>query len=78
MENGTIDGIKVLKGLGPNLNGVIFQSFLSLNEIGQWTPAKLNNQTVRYFQIFPINFIYKQLQFEFAEFRGSTLHYGAY
>jgi hypothetical protein len=78
MENGTIDGIKVIKGLVPNLNSIIYQSFLSLNENGQWTPAKLNNQTVRYFQTFPVNFISKQLLLNSVEIRGSTLHIGAY
>lgn len=77
MENGTIDGIKIIKGLGPNINSVAYESFASLQ--GSWTPAKLNDKTVRYFQIFPINFIYKSQSFEFAEFgKGGILHWGAY
>ncbi len=77
MENGTIDGIKIIKGLGPNINSVAYESFASLQ--GSWTPAKLNDKTVRYFQIFPINFIYKQQSFEFAELgKGGILHWGAY
>lgn len=78
MEGGTIEGIKIIKGLGPTINNVVYESFSTLNQKGNWIPAQLNNQKVRYFQVFPINFIYKQLQFEFAEMRGSTLHYGAY
>ncbi len=76
MENGTIDGIKIIKGLGPTINGVAYGSFATLKRT--WAPAKLNDKTVRYFQIFPINFIYKQYQFEFAEMRGAILHFGAY
>ncbi len=76
MENGTIDGIKVIKGLGPNINSVAYESFTTLN--GSWTPAKLNGLTVRYFQVFPINFIYNQYQFDFAEMRKGILHFGAY
>jgi len=77
MENGTIDGIRIIKGLVPNINSVAFKSIASLK--GSWTPAKLNDKTVRYFQIFPINFIYKQQSFEFAELgKGGILHWGAY
>jgi hypothetical protein len=77
-ENGTIDGIKILKGLGPNINNVTYESLLTLNLKGNWTTAKLNNQPVRYYQVFPINFIYKEYHFEYAELRGATIHYGAF
>lgn len=76
MGDGTIDGIKIIQGLGPNINSVAYESFATLK--GTWTPAKLNDQTVRYFQVFPINFIYKENHLEFAELRGGTLHFGAY
>lgn len=76
MEDGTIDGIRVIEGLGPNINNVAVESFYSLK--GSWTPARLNNQTVRFYQVFPINFIYKQYHLEFAEMRGAILHFGAY
>ncbi|MDP3914584.1 MAG: hypothetical protein Q8R96_12700 [Bacteroidota bacterium] len=77
MENGAIDGIKIIKGLASNINSIAFESFTTLQ--GSWTPAKLNGKTVRYFQIFPINFIYKQQSFEFAELgKGGILHWGAY
>ncbi|MDP2336389.1 MAG: hypothetical protein Q8N05_08065 [Bacteroidota bacterium] len=77
MENGKIEGIKILKGLGPNINSMVFESFLTL--LGEWKPVKLNNQNVRYFQVFPINFIYKAQQFEFAGLgKGGILHWGAY
>ena len=76
MEDGTIDGIKILKGILPTINTVAYQSFVNLK--GEWKPAKLNNQNVRYFQVFPINFINKEQHFEFAEMRGSTLHWAAF
>jgi len=72
-EKGHIDGLRILKGLGPSINNVAVESFINL--MGEWTPAKLNNQPVRYFQIFPINFIYIEQHFETAEMRGSTLHW---
>lgn len=76
MENGKIEGVKILKGLGPTINTVAYNTFINLE--GDWTPAKLNNQIVRYFQVFPINFIYKQQSLEMAEWRGGTLHWAAY
>jgi hypothetical protein len=74
MEDGTIDGIKIIKGLGPNINSVTRDLFSSLG--GTWSPAKLNNQTVRYFQIFPINFINKESHFQFAELGKGSLNFG--
>lgn len=56
MENGKIDGIRVLKGLGPKVNNVVYQSIFTLPLKGNWTPARLNGQAVRYFQVFPVNF----------------------
>jgi hypothetical protein len=76
MENGTIDGIKIIKGLGPNINSVAYESFASL--LGSWTPAKINDKAVRYFQVFPINFIYKQQKFDYAEMGKGNLHWGTY
>lgn len=76
MENGTIKGVKVIKGLGPVLNDIAVESFKSL--LGQWTPAKLNNEPVRYFQVFPINFKTNEQRMEFAELRGGTFHFQTY
>lgn len=76
LENGKIDGVRVLKGIGPTINSVTYELFVNLE--GEWEPAKLDNKVVRYYHLFPINFIYKQSQFEFAEMRGSILHWGAY
>lgn len=76
LENGKIDGVKITQGIAPHLNSVAFEQFMTLK--GEWKPARLNNQTVRSYQVFPINFIYKQYNFEFAELRGAILHFGAF
>lgn len=73
MENGSIGGIKIIKGLGPVINSVAVESFRSL--LGSWTPAKLNNQPVRYYQVFPINFKSNESRIEFAELRGGIFHF---
>jgi hypothetical protein len=75
-ENGKTEGVKVLKGLGQSVNTVAYDTFVNLK--GDWTPAKLNNQAVKYFQVFPINFINKSQSLEFVELRGSTLHWAAF
>ncbi len=72
-EKGRIDGFRILKGLGPNINNVAVESFANL--VGEWTPAKLNNQNVRYFQVYPINFIYQEHHFESAELGKGTFNY---
>jgi periplasmic protein TonB len=73
MESGQIEGIRVLKGITPSLNAVAVNSLNSLE--GKWTPAKLNGKDVRYFQLFPINFIHRENRFESVEFNGSMLHW---
>lgn len=75
-ENGKTEGVKILKGIGQTINTVAYDTFVNLK--GDWTPAKLNNQPVKYFQVFPINFIQKAQSLEFAELRGNTLHWGFY
>jgi hypothetical protein len=76
MEDGTLEGLKIVKGLGSSINTTAYESFLSLK--GDWKPARLNNKNVRYYLAFPINFINKQQSLEFAELRRGILHFGAY
>ena len=73
METGQIEGFRVLKGITPRLNTIAVNSLKSLE--GEWTPAKLNGKEVRYFQLFPINFIHLENRFESFEFDGSMLHW---
>lgn len=76
MQDGTIDGIKLLKGVTNEINKVTLEAFKSLD--GNWTPAKLNNKPVKYFQVFPVNFIYRESHIEYAELKGGILHYQKY
>jgi hypothetical protein len=76
MEDGTLEGLKIVKGLGSSINTTAYESFQSLK--GEWKPARLNNKNVRYYLAFPINFINKQQSLEFAELRKGILHFGAY
>ncbi len=73
MEDGTIDGIRILKGITPGVNAIAVNAIKSLE--GNWTPAKLNGRVVRYFQVFPINFIHREYRFDAVEFTGSMLHW---
>jgi hypothetical protein len=73
LENGQIDGFQVLRGMGPELNDIILSSFKTL--IGQWTPAKLNGSDVRYFKIFPINFISYETRFDNIDFEAGSIRW---
>ncbi len=73
MESGDIDGIKIEQGLIPELNELAIQAFSTLN--GEWKPARLNGENVRYYQLFPINFIYRKNDFDALELRGGSLYW---
>lgn len=74
METGEIAGIRVIKGLSDQLNNIAVHAIKTLN--GKWQPARLNGKVVRYFQLFPINFISAQdLHFDYMEFDGTMIHY---
>lgn len=71
--DGTIDGIRIIKGITGNVNAVAVHSFQTLS--GTWEPAKLNNRDVNYFQLFPINFITPQYDFDYLQMKGSMLYW---
>lgn len=73
MENGEIEGIRIEKGINLALNNMALQAFYTLPE--KWVPAKLNQEYVRYYQLFPINFIYKEYDFDLLELKGSMLYW---
>jgi hypothetical protein len=73
MENGEIDGVRIEQGMGRELNDLALQAIYSLP--GEWQPAQLNGDDVRYYQLFPINFIYHQFDFDYLEMRGSMLYW---
>jgi hypothetical protein len=73
MEDGTIDGIRIERGLGLDLNNLALTAFHTLQ--GKWQPARLNGENVRFYQLFPINFIYREFDFDYLEMRGSMLYW---
>jgi hypothetical protein len=75
MESGEIAGIRVLKGLSPQIDGIAVKALQTLN--GIWKPGKLNGRIIRYFQLFPINFIRKESLFTHVEFNGAIIIYDA-
>jgi hypothetical protein len=76
MESGEIGGIRIVKGLGTQMNNIALSALKSLG--GKWKPARLNGKDVRYYQLFPINFIHQEARFQSLEFDGSMLHYDKY
>lgn len=73
MENGGIDGIRIEKGLGLEMNNLALTAFHTLR--GEWQPARLNGENVRFYQLFPINFIYRKFDFDYLEMKGSMLYW---
>jgi len=73
MENGRIDGIRIEEGMNSTLNNLVLNAFKTL--LGEWTPAELNGQKVRCFQLFPINFIYRDYNYDYVDLRGGMLYW---
>ena len=71
--DGKIDGIRIIKGITPSVNTVAVQSFQTL--MGVWEPAKLDDRDVNYFQLFPINFITPEYDFDYLQMKGSMLYW---
>ncbi|MCF6358423.1 MAG: hypothetical protein L3J54_11510 [Draconibacterium sp.] len=71
--DGTIDGIRIIKGITGNVNAIASLAFQTLP--GIWEPAKLNNRDVNYFQLFPINFITPEYNFDYLQMKGSMLYW---
>jgi hypothetical protein len=53
-ENGKTGGYRVLEGITPQINEIVINAFRNLE--GEWEPAVLNDEKVRFFQTFPITF----------------------
>lgn len=73
MENGKIDGIRIEEGMTQELNNLALKAFHTLPD--KWVPAQLSGQPVRYYQLFPINFIYRYFDFDYLELKGSMLYW---
>ena len=73
MENGSIDGIRIEEGINSTLNSLALGAFKTL--LGKWTPAVLDGEKVRCFQLFPINFIYRDYDYDYVDLRGGMLYW---
>lgn len=73
MEDGSIDGVQIEEGLNWQLNSVAVNAFQSLP--GTWQPARIGDQDVRFYQLFPINFIHHNYDLEYLDLRGSMLYW---
>lgn len=71
--DGTIDAARIIKGIAPSVNHISLVALATLE--GKWIPARLNNREVNYLQVFPINFIHHDYDFETLELRGSMLYW---
>lgn len=76
METGEMAGIRIMQGMGSQLNTIAVNAMKSLE--GKWKPARLKGENVRYFQLFPISFISREISFQSLEFDGSRIHYDRY
>jgi hypothetical protein len=76
METGKMEGIRILNGLNPQLNEVAVKALATYDRI--WKPGRLNGKPVRYFHLFPINFISRETNFQYMEFDGYMLKYDKY
>jgi hypothetical protein len=76
METGELTGIRVLKGKIPSVNSFLAETMALLP--GNWKPAQLNGETVRYLLEIPFNFKNDFSQFQFLEFSkdGQQLFWG--
>ncbi|NQU85585.1 MAG: hypothetical protein HQ541_07475 [Mariniphaga sp.] len=72
-EAGNIGGFRIMKGINGNINQLVLSSLNSLE--GEWQPAKLRGQTVRFFQLFPINFIHNETKYENLNLEGGMLNW---
>jgi len=73
LENGMIDGVRIENGFGWQLNTLAVRAFKTMP--GTWQPAKLNGKDVRYYQLFPINFIHYDYDFDSLDFKGGMLYW---
>lgn len=72
-EEGKIGGFRIMKGINGSINQLVVNALGSLD--GEWQPAKLKSQPVRYFQLFPVNFINRETKYEQLEFEGGMLNW---
>ncbi len=71
--DGKIQGIRVVKGIAPQINTVAVKAFET--SLGTWTPAKIDGKDVNYFQLFPINILHKDYKFDSIEMDGRMMYW---
>lgn len=71
--NGKIKGVRVMKGIASQINAVSVKAFQT--SLGTWTPAKIDGNDVNYFQLFPINIMHQDYDFDSLEFKGEMLYW---
>ncbi len=70
---GKIAGIRVVKGIASQINGVAVKAFQT--SLGSWTPAKIDGEDVNYFQLFPINITHHDYKFDSLEMDGRMMYW---
>ena len=77
METGKIAGVHLVSGKKSGLSDLLVSLIVMLP--GDWTPARLGDQEVRYFMDIPINFQGHRSQgFDMLDFSGGMLIYDRY
>jgi hypothetical protein len=72
-KDGFIEDTRVVKSLNQKLDQIVLSAFNTL--VGEWAPATLDGKPVNYFQLFPINFLYKENKLENLEFDGTSINW---
>lgn len=72
-ENGQIGGFKVLKSISPYLEELVINAFRELQ--GEWIPANLNGENVRFFQTYPINFEHHEFLLESFDYYNGLVQF---
>lgn len=76
METGVIDGVLALKGKSLALNQLLVDIIAGIP--GEWEPAMLNGEPVRYFMSIPLTILHQEANFQNLEYRWGVLHYNRY
>jgi len=76
METGVIDGVMALKGKSLELNQLLVDIISRIP--GEWEPAILNGEPVRYFMSIPLTILHQEAKFQDLEYRWGVLHYNRY
>jgi len=76
METGVINGAIALKGKSLTMNELLCD--IISRTPGEWEPAILNGEPVRYFMSIPLNITHNDVKFQELEYTWGVLHYNKY